>query len=290
VSRADALAALNASNDGFACGAAWLPADLLDAVAEQAGPMTMSPALALAAIASSVPVDLAFVGADGLQACDAVIALQAADIAAVWSVDGVFSRVAGTIGWVEALSMTVAEPGALAVRLDEALHEALQEVRSAFECGADAVLIADDLAGPAGPLLAPDYALDALLPCYHRLALEADAGGLPALFHSDGDVRMLLPALARAGFSAVHLAGVGADAFALSAAAARRAGLVAMGGVSAARLPDGGEEMGERAGHLAATLGGVIVADDGGITTLEQLTAFGVAIASARESYGRPAA
>ena len=186
--------------------------------------------------------------------------------------------------------MTAAEPAALTIRLDEALHRRWWRCAPPSRCGADAVLIADDLAGPAGPLLSPDYALDALLPCYHHLALEVDAGGLPALFHSDGDIRMLLPALARAGFSAVHLAGLGADAFAASAAAARRAGLVVLGGIPAAALPDGAREAGERAGVVAASLGGTIVCDDGGITTFDQLNALGTGIDAARDVFLRPRA
>jgi hypothetical protein len=289
VSRADAIAALDPRNAaGFVSGMAWLPPELLGLVSAHSGSATQSQALA--AVASSIPVNLAFVSAGSGEASDSVATLHVADVAVVWTVDGVFSRVAEAVGWVEALGMTAAEPGSLTIRLDEALHDALMDVRAASEFGADAVLIADDLAGPAGPLLSPDYALDALVPCYHRLALEVAAGGLPALFHSDGDVRTLLPALARAGYSAVHLAGLGSDAFAASAAAARRAGLLVLGGIPAAALPDGARDAGERAGEVAASLGGTIVCDDGGITTFEQLTALKTGIDAARDAYLRPRA
>ena len=48
-----------------------------------------------------------------------------------------------------------------------------------------------------GPLVSPDYALEALMPCYRRLAEEARKHGLLPTFHSDGDIRTLVPALAR---------------------------------------------------------------------------------------------
>ena len=129
------------------------------------------------------------------------------------------------------------------------------------------------------------FALDALLPCYHRLALESLTGTLPALFHSDGEIRVLMPALARAGFSAVHLAGLDADAFASAAAAARRSRLVVLGGVRASDLPEGARRSGDRAATVAASLGGVIVCDDGGLLTFAQLASYGAALDSAREEY-----
>ena len=184
--------------------------------------------------------------------------------------------------------MTAAEADVLATHLDRALDDALVAVGAAFASGADAVLVGDDLAGPSGPLLSPDVVLDALVPRYERLAREAEGGGLPAVFHSDGDIRALLPALWRSGFSAVHVAGTDSDAFATSALAARRTGLVVLGGIAAQALPENARRDGERAAAVASSLGGVIVCDDGGITTLEQFRALQVALGAARAAYRQP--
>jgi len=271
--------------DVFATGSAWLPPDLLDRVADESG--VSDRALAHATAATSLGVDLAFVDSDGDSAVAEVDALHEADIATVWAVPGVFGRICENLGWTEALRLTVADPGALAVRLDEALHEALEAARRGPLAGADALLVADELAGASGPLLPPDYALDALVPCYHRLAAEAVLSGLPALFHSDGDVRVLFPSISRAGFSAVHLAGLSPAQFAVDAAAARNAGLVVLGGLSAPAALGVSRDAGARVGAFAASLGGVIVCDDGGITTLEELAGVQVALEAARESYRR---
>lgn len=288
VSRAQARAALREAGTELVCGLSWVPEGLLDDVATRSDSPDLAQALAVTAAA--VPVDLAFVSARGADAPDAVSALHAAGIAAIWAVDGVFTRVADAIGWGEALRMTASQPGALAARLDEALHDALVLVRRACETGADAVLIADDLAGPSGPLLSPDYALDALMPCYRRLAFEAKRGELPAIFHSDGDIRMLLPALVREGYSAVHVAGLGAETFEASALAARRVGLVVLGGIAVQELLTDACRAGERAAAVATSLGNVIVCDDGGMTTFEEVVAFGSAIEAARHAYGHPRA
>jgi hypothetical protein len=286
VSRENAILMLRGYEDsgGLVTGLAWLPAGVLTAVEgdRPGGDLPIS----RAAVAAELGVDLAFVASAEDGAAEGVAALHAAEIASVWTVDGVFGRVAREMGWPEALAASVAEPGALAAPLASALHDALVDVRRGHESGADAVLVADDLAGSSGPLLSPDYALDALVPCYHRLAMEAGDGGLPALFHSDGDIRMLVSALARAGFSAVHLAGLGPDALVAAASSARAAGLTVLGGITVAELATGPREAGERAASTANSLGRVIVCDDGGITTAEEIPALGAALGAAREAFG----
>lgn len=288
MSRADAVAALVGEGRGFVCGLSWLPPELLDAVSADTGSATRTEAAA--AVAASIPVDLAFVAAGEPDAPDTVAALHAADVAAVWAVDGVFSRVARALGWTETLRLTAADPGDLAARLDRVLHDALDDVRAAFDAGADVMLIGDDLAGPSGPLMSPDYILDALVPCYRRMTLEAGAGGLQVLFHSDGEIRVLLPALARTGISGVHLAGLDSDAFAVSAASARHERLIVLGGISAQSLVGGACSAGEHASAVACSLGGVVVCDDGGITTFEELVAFSAAIDAARGTFRHPRA
>ena len=189
VSRADAIAVLRpGAPPGSRAGWRGCPASC--STTSQPQPVSATRAQALAVAASSVPVDLAFVGASGRDGrrlrrrrCTPPTSPRSGRSTACSRASR--ARSAGP----RRSGMTAAEPGALADRLDEALHDALVAVRAAFEAGADAVLIGDDLAGPAGPLLSPDFALDALMPCYQRLALEVAAGGLPAIFHSDGDIR-----------------------------------------------------------------------------------------------------
>ena len=285
MSRERAAAALRRGSfgRGLVTGLAWLPAEALAEQPEATG--GLDGGASRAAIASTLDLDLAFVDAAAPGATAGVEELHAADVAAIWSIDGVFGRVASVLGWMETLRMSAAEPGALAARLDAALHDALVGLRAGLAAGADAVLVADDLAGPAGPLLSPDYAHDALLPCYRRLALEAQLGDVPALFHSDGDIRALVPALARAGFSGIHFAGVEPIVFSASGTATRAAGLVVLGGIEARALPEHARDQGERAAAYAHSFGRAIVCDDGGITTAEQVTGLATAFTAAREAF-----
>ena len=282
MTRASALAKLAGEEVGFVSGITWLPAEALEALS--AGTDAVGPAEALATLSLALGLDFAFVPAHEPWATEALERLRRADVASVWSVAGVLGRVGERVGWSDMLRMTVAEPGALAVYIGEVLHEALGEAREGVSERADVVLIADDLAGATGPLVSPDFALEALMPCYRSLVREAAGHEVPAIFHSDGDVRALLAGLARAGFSAVHLAGLSERPFAVSFAAAREAGLIVLGGIEAAALTSGARRIGAPAGALARS-GGLLVCDDGGITSADEVAALAGALEAAREAY-----
>ena len=286
MTRTAARVALAGEDAGFVCGVTWLPAEALDVLAD--GTDAILPADALVVLARALELDFAFVPAHEPWAAEAVERLREADVASIWAVAGVLGRVGELVGWADMLRMTVSEPGALAVYIGEVLHDALDDVRAGLASRADAVLVADDLAGATGPLVSPDFALDALMPCYRSLVREVQGRETPAIFHSDGDIRTLLGALARAGFSAVHLAGLAEQPFAVSFVAARDAGLVVLGGIEAAALTTGAQRLGSHAGALARS-GGLLVCDDGGITSAEEVAALASAIGAARETHGSDA-
>ena len=282
MSRAAALAALSGDDSALACGISWVPEGALAALL--AGTTTEGPADSLATVARALSLDVAFVPSEMPWARAAAARLGEADTAVVWAVAGVLGRAGARLGWTEAIRLSAANPTALTIALDEALHDTLVEVRAGIAAGADTILIADELSGASGPLVSPDYALDALMPCYHRCAGEINSEGVPALFHSDGDVRALMPALSRAGFAAIHLGGLSPEPFLASFASARSAGLIVLGGIEAAALIGGARRTGEHAA-AAALAGGLVVCDDGGMTTAEELTAFASAIDAARAAY-----
>ena len=105
------------------------------------------------------------------------------------------------------------------------------------------------------------------------------------MFHSDGDIRALMPALSRAGYSAVHLGGLGPEAFAAAVVAARALGLAVAGGIEAVVLGTNPRHAGEVVGRLARA-GRVLVCDDGGMTRAEEVTAYATALRAARDAFG----
>lgn len=284
MSKAIVTAALQDERVGFVSGITWLPQDVIEELGEGTG--SAGPAAALTSVATALTLDFAVVPANEWWAAEAVRDLHASGVAAIWSVGGMLGRVGDRVGWSEMLRMTAAEPGALAIHLGEVLHDALDAVRLGIAEEADALMIADDLAGATGPLVAPDFALDVLVPCYRSLVREAIGHDVPIIFHSDGDIRTMFRALKRAGFSAVHLGGLSTGPFAMSYAAARSADLVVLGGLEAAALRTGARRLGAHAASLALS-GGMLVCDDGGMTSPEEVAAFGASLESARETYER---
>lgn len=231
-----------------------------------------APALVAAACSRMRP-DFAFVPASQVWAPEAVDKIGECGVAAIWAVDGPFGRIANRDGWSDTLRDTAANPVEIAKKLHAELPGILEEIRRGLGLGAVAIVVADDLAGSHGPLMPPDFVFDELMPHYAEFAEEAALGATPCIFHSDGDMRPFVPALRRAGYSAVHAGGLSAEAFEALVELARGYELPVIGGIPADVLDAGGPAVMKRALRAAAMAaeGGLLVADDGGISTSEQV-------------------
>ncbi len=276
----DVVNVLRGTSHRAPIGVTWVPEAALDALFWGAAD---TPAEALGALVANVPLDFAFVPAEAAWADEAVAAVRSEGALPIWSVSGPLGRVEAKHGVLETLRMSAAEPARLAAALDRELHAALDEVRRASDLAVRAVLVADDLAGAEGPLVSPDYAIEALLPCYRRLADEAVASGTLPLFHSDGDIRTFLPSLARAGYVGVHAGGLALDRLDALVEAAWALRLAAIGGLPAAGLLSATREQAAGAVSLSRR-GPMLIADDGGIASPEELAAFVTAARGVRTS------
>lgn len=250
-------------------GFTFVPADAFEGLRLES---RRAPALVAAACSRMQP-DFAFVPASEVWAAEAVDKIGECGVAAVWAIDGPFGRVATRDGWSDTLRDTAARPAELSGKLYAEVPAILEEIRRGVRLGAAAIVIADDLAGSQGPLMPPDFVLDELMPKYSAFTEEAALGAVPSIFHSDGDMRPFVPALRRAGFSAVHAGGLSPDAFEALVELARGHELRVIGGLSSAILDAGGPQVMKRAMRVAAMAadGGLLVADDGGIVNSEQV-------------------
>lgn len=103
-------------------------------------------------------------------------------------IDGPFSAAARAWGWEQALvRFTRGDPDLPAFMADAVLdlEEMLSEVAAA---GADGVIIGDDIAYRRGPYVKPEHLRRHYFPYLSLLALAAQDRGLPAVFHSDGNL------------------------------------------------------------------------------------------------------
>ena len=267
-------AALRGDEPSIVTGLTWAP---VEALAEFLGCDAHDPARLLLDFALLAQLDFVVVPAEESWAAKCVALLHEADVSVLWAVSGPLGRVAGRDGWVSTLRLSAAEPERLSELLAHAIEGVFADVDAGVAAHVDAFLLADDIAGAGGPLLQPEYALRALVPLYARVISRVAETGIPAVFHSDGDIRFLMPALAQAGFAGVHVAGVPGAAVAELHATAREQHFVVLGGIAAAGLAQGAEQRAELVGAEAARLallGGTVVCDDGGFASASELASF----------------
>lgn len=239
----------------------------------------------LGELCESLALDFAFVPAASEDAAAAAASVRDAGSAVMWSVSGPLGRVLDQRGWTEGLRAVAAEPEVLGPELDDSVFAAHEELERGTAAGASALVIAEDLAGNTGPLIPPDYAFEELFPRLTRIVDAAREADLPTVLHSDGDIRAFLPAAKRAGFSAVHVGGgLEWERFEQVFRAARKAGLAVVGALLTTDLVLGvpaAVEAGSRAGALARD-GGLLLADDGGLSAPSEIGAFTGALEAAR--------
>jgi len=72
------------------------------------------------------------------------------------------------------------------------------------QCDIKAFISHDDICMTEGPLFSPTWLRRHLFPWYRQIAEIARAHDLPMIFHSDGDIRPVIPDLIEMGFHALH--------------------------------------------------------------------------------------
>lgn len=270
------------SGSPFPFGLTFVPADALTPVSGA----TEDPLDALTEACRVLGASFAFVEADAPYADEAIPALTDAGVAPMCAISGPLWPVIERRGVLDGLRATLTHPGDIGLELDEGLDAIVRVAAHCAGVGARAIVIAEDLAGTEGPLVAPDFAIAELLPRYDRIVRTARVLGVPAIFHSDGDIRSLLPAIHRAGFIAVHAGGgLDLDGFERLFWAARDEGIAVIGGLLTAELGNAAraERLGSSIGVMAQARG-LFVADDGGITTPAEVADLVTALAAARDT------
>jgi hypothetical protein len=228
----------------------------------------LTPADALVRVCVREKLDFAFVPSWEAWAAQACGALNGAGLACAWVVPGVLWPALESMGIATGLRAAATGPRALAEQLDAALSRALRAARTGMGAGAAAIVVADDLAGSEGPLVDPTFLRAVVFPRLAVVVALANDAGLPAVLHSDGDIRQLMSAAATAGFAAIHGDAGGGRWFEESLPAAQAAGLMVIGGVPSAALASEADAVAAaECAHALAARGGLLVADDGGVTT-----------------------
>lgn len=183
-------------------------------------------------------------------------------------IDGPWTRLCAHVSWKEALKAS--EQPDFGETLAQFETDIANEL-SAFDKD-ERVVIADEVCSGAGWLLDPAVIKQVLIPLYKRMLapIETSIG-----FHSDGNISELFEDLSDAGFSFVHLASVNYVELPTIVHNAQYNALTPYGGISSQTLEEGplSNEIRAMLGELVSNEG-LIVCDDAGMTTGQQLDAF----------------
>lgn len=84
------------------------------------------------------------------------------------------------------------------------LREVEKKTEEARNSGFSAIAVLDDIAGNKGLLFSASDFLELVWPTYRQMAQIIKGKGLYAFFHSDGNIRGIIPNLIEAGFDCLH--------------------------------------------------------------------------------------
>jgi len=120
------------------------------------------------------------------------------------AVDGFFETSVARLGWAPALTGLIKSPEQIRRAWRADYDRLARLVAEAIDCGAEIVLICDDLAFHGGLYFDPQLFQRELLPLYQELNLQFGSETILG-FHSDGRMNQILPMLEAAGFTCFSL-------------------------------------------------------------------------------------
>jgi len=122
------------------------------------------------------------------------------DLFLIALIEGPFQRLAQEKGLMEILTGWKRERHEVAKAYEKERAEVDILIKRCLELSVDAVIIADDLAGERSPFVDPSDIQDLFSPFYSQAVSEIHGVHSYALFHSCGNITMLIPHLISYGF------------------------------------------------------------------------------------------
>jgi len=125
-------------------------------------------------------------------------------IAIIGGILGPFSEVYYLMG-LQALSIALYDDPNLVIDLHKVTSKFFVEAaKRMIDTGVDAIVIFEDLAFHSGPFLSPSHFRKFTLPYLAELVQEIRKRGIPVIFHSDGNLNLILEDLVDIGINALN--------------------------------------------------------------------------------------
>ena len=121
-----------------------------------------------------------------------------------WVVNGSFQTAVQSQGLMPLLEDIAAAPEAVGKQLQQISARVTEIMVQGINAGAHGVIIADDIAYRRSTYMAPGFVEEFLLPVWKAQLASTRELGVPAFFHSDGNLNAVLPLISAAGFNGLQ--------------------------------------------------------------------------------------
>jgi uroporphyrinogen decarboxylase len=119
-------------------------------------------------------------------------------------INGPFNTLIECLGWPRASEWIVHNPAVSQRFMGKYLEIMYESAAAALEDGCEGLVLGDDLAGQNGLLVDPFYLRKHYFPELGVWLEKLQAGSVPILFHSDGNILEIIPDLHQLGFWGLH--------------------------------------------------------------------------------------
>lgn len=143
-------------------------------------------------------------GACSLVALDDIRHIAGAGLFVFWVVNGAFQTAMTQGDMMAFLMKTAAAPNAIAAALERISGKVTDVMAKGVAAGAHGIILADDIAYRQSTYVSPSFVERHLLPLWRRQVAFAKDLGVPVFFHSDGNLKAILPFIAAAGFDGLQ--------------------------------------------------------------------------------------
>jgi uroporphyrinogen decarboxylase len=127
------------------------------------------------------------------------------DLYVMAQIGGPVSMLDEMFGMEDYLVYCLTNPAQIRTIGEKVMEFEVAKARLFIDAGAEAILIADDIAFNSGTLLPPATMRELAYPLYREAIAEIKRyREVPVVFHSDGDLRLCLPELAACGIDGLH--------------------------------------------------------------------------------------
>lgn len=121
-----------------------------------------------------------------------------------WLVDGAFQSGVTERGMMPVMTDLVRRPDEMTREIRRRSKQVVTSIARGVAAGSHGILIADDIAYCQGTLMHPEFVERCLLPVWKDQVKAAHHLGVPVFFHSDGNLKAVLPFIVEAGFDGLQ--------------------------------------------------------------------------------------